>query len=240
LNEQWKVQSARLEELLALENKPVAVTFTNEPVDVGKQKRVQMCRALKQAAVASKSYVIDSETSTCPGGSWHCGLSEPPSAGARRAIQEFLTKGEKLSHSIVSFQRMQGLGSEPPTGLSDRIFIGPMSDAPVRPDIVVFVCTAEQACRLISLDHYWDGIPITAELTGALCHAAIAYPIVTGKTNLTMGDWTARRMQKYPPDVVFLTVPYERIEPLVQAIPECSAGTAEVIIPENFRDASED
>jgi uncharacterized protein (DUF169 family) len=240
LKEQWKEQSERLEKLFAMKYRPVAVTFTNDPLDIGSQKKVPICRALKQATFASKSYVLDKDTSTCPGGSWHCGLAEPPSAGARRALQHFLTRGEKLSHSIVSFQRMQGLGSEPPTGLSDRIFIGPVSDAPLRPDIVVFVCTAEQACRLITLDHFWDGIPITAELTGSLCHAAIGYPVVTGKTNLTMGDWTARRMQKYPEDIVFLTIPYERIEGVVQAIPECSAGTAEVVIPENFREVSED
>jgi uncharacterized protein (DUF169 family) len=104
----------------------------------------------------------------------------------------------------------------------------------------VFVCTAEQACRLITLDHYWDGKPPHMELTGSLCHAAIGYPAVTGNTNLTLGDWTARRMQKYPSDVIFLTVPYERMANLVLAIPQCSAGTAEVVIPEAFRDTVSD
>jgi uncharacterized protein (DUF169 family) len=124
--------------------------------------------------------------------------------------------------------------------MSDRIFIGPMDAAPLRPDIVVFVCNAEQACRLVALDHYWDGKPLHVELTGSLCHAAIGYPVVTGNTNLTLGDWTARRMQKYASDIVFLTVPYERIANLILAIPECSAGTAEVEIPEAFRSTFEE
>jgi uncharacterized protein (DUF169 family) len=198
-----------------------------------------VCRALKLAA-AGESFVIDAEKSACPGGSWHCGLTEPPQATGRRALQHFLTRGEKLTASIVSFQRMQGLGSAPPTGMSDRIFIGPMDAAPLRPDIVVFVCNAEQACRLVALDHYWDGKPLHVELTGSLCHAAIGYPVVTGNTNLTLGDWTARRMQKYASDIVFLTVPYERIANLILAIPECSAGTAEVEIPEAFRSTFEE
>jgi uncharacterized protein (DUF169 family) len=235
----WKGQSRELTETLALDGEPVAITFTNEPLEAGSSSRMWMCRALKLAA-AGKSFVIDAETSACPGGSWHCGLTEPPAAMGRRALQHFLTRGEKLTASIVSFQRMQGLGSAPPTGMSDRIFIGPMGAAPVRPDIVVFVCNAESACRLVALDHYWDGKPPHIELTGSLCHAAISYPIVTGNTNLTLGDWTARRMQKFASDIVFLTIPYERIANLILAIPECSAGTADIEIPEAMRSVFQD
>jgi uncharacterized protein (DUF169 family) len=239
LNETWKDEARQLTELLSLSNNPVAVTFTNEEIEVEKRRKAWICGALKKAA-SGTSFVIDKETSACRGGTWHCGLGEPPSSDARRALQHFLTRGEKLTASIVSFQRMQDLGSAPPTGLSERIFIGPVEQAPIRPDMVVFVCTAEQACRLITLDHYWDGKPPHMELTGSLCHAAIGYPAVTGNTNLTLGDWTARRMQKYPSDVIFLTVPYERMANLVLAIPQCSAGTAEVVIPEAFRDTVSD
>lgn len=230
----WKHELSQLVEALGLGNNPVAITFTNDPVEVGDRKRTWLCRALKLAA-AGESMVIDKETSACPGGSWHCGLSEPPPGEARRALQWFLTRGEKLTHSIVSFHRMQELAAAPPTGMSDRILIGPLGKAELRPDLVVFLCNGEQACRLIALDHYWDGIPPRVELTGSLCHAAIAYPIVTGNTNVTFGDWTARRQQKYPADTVFVSIPYERVHNLVAAVPECSAGSAELDIPEEFR-----
>lgn len=230
----WVSQAGELTELLGLDGKPVAVNFTNDEWDGAGKKRAWICGALKKAA-GGESFVIDTESSACPGGSWHCGLSQPPGAEARRALQKFLTRGEKLTHSIVTFQRMTGLTVTPPTGLSDRILIGPMDDAEARPDLVVFLCNPEQACRLVALDHYWDGIPPTVELAGSLCHTAIAYPAVTGRTNVTFGDWTARRMQKYPSDTVFLSVPYERLHNLVLAIPECSAGTAPVEIPEEMR-----
>jgi len=151
-----------------------------------------------------------------------------------------LTTGEKLTHSIVSFQRMQGLSSPPPTGLSDRILIGPMDASPMRPDLVLFVCNAGQACRLLALDHYWDGIPPRVEVAGALCHSAIAYPAVTGSTNATFGDWTARRVQNFATDVAFVSVPYERMHNLVAAIPHSSAGTAEVVIPPFFQHEMDD
>ncbi|MBC7247605.1 MAG: DUF169 domain-containing protein [Actinobacteria bacterium] len=234
----WKEELAGLVALLGLEHRPVAVTFTNDEVEGGesvKKERISFCSALKRAA-AGEAFIIDRETSACPGGSWHCGLAEPPSGERRRFLQDFLTRGEKLTHSIVSFHRMQALGSPPPTGLSERVVMGPGEEAEIRPDLVVFLCNGEQACRLITLDHYWDGIPPRVELTGALCHAAIAYPVVTGRTNVTFGDWTARRMQKYPADVVFVTVPYERMANLVAAVPRCSAGNAPLEVPREIEE----
>jgi uncharacterized protein (DUF169 family) len=234
LKNEWDAQSAKLTDIFKLKNNPVAVTFSNEESRVVNHGKVQFCRAIKLAA-GGESFVLDKGKSSCPGGSWHCGLSEPPTAQARRVIQNFLTRGEKLTSSIVSFQRMQWLSSPPPTGLSDRILIGPMDKSPVRPDLVLFICNASQACRLLALDQYWDGIPPRVEMAGALCHSAIAYPVMTGCTNVTLGDWTARRAQKYAEDAVFVTVPYERLGNLMDAIPLCSAGTAEVEVPESIR-----
>ncbi|MBC7254321.1 MAG: DUF169 domain-containing protein [Actinobacteria bacterium] len=226
----WKNETGTLVEVLRLERKPVAVTFTNEEVEGGSRERISFCRALKRAA-EGETFVIDAENSSCPGGSWHCGLSEPPAGKRKRFLQEFLTRGEKLTHSIVSFHRMQALGSPPPTGLAERVVVGPAEEASLRPDLVVFLVDPEQACRLVTLDHYWDGIPLRVEVTGALCHSAIAYPVVTGRTNVTFGDWTARRMQKYPRDTVFVSVPYERMAALTAAVPRCSAGNAPLEIP---------
>jgi uncharacterized protein (DUF169 family) len=230
----WRSELNELVEALGIKRKPVAVTFTNEEVETGKRRRVWMCEALRLAA-KGKSFVIDKETCACPGGSWHCGLTPPPPGPAYRGLQWFLTKGEKLTHSITSFQRMQSLASPPPTGLSERILIGPVAESEMRPDLVIFQVNAAQTCRLIWLDQYWDGIPQQIEVTGSLCHSAIAYPIVTGRTNVTFGDWTARRMQKFASDVVFMSFPYERVHQLVAALPECSAGTAELEIPEGFQ-----
>jgi len=234
LSTKWTEESSALDELLGFEKKPVAVTFTNEEPDVPRPKKMYICRAMKIAG-EGRSSLIDIENSGCGGGSFHCGLTAPPQGKPRRTLQNFLTKGEKLTASVTSFLRMEELGSPPPTGLSERVFIGPMEDAPIRPDLVLFMCNAEQACRILTLDIYWDGIPARPEVYGSMCHSAIAYPLVTGRTNLTLGDWTARRAQGYDSGAVFVTVPYERMHNLVLAIPECSAGTATAEIPPEFR-----
>lgn len=230
----WKEELNELIEVLGLEHKPVAVTFTNDLVELGERKPVWICRALKLAA-QGESLVIEKENCTCPGGSWHSGLGERPPRERWRGVQRFLTQGEKLSHSIVTFHRMLELSTPPPTGLCERILMGPVHEAEFRPDLVVFMCNPEQACRLITLDQYWDGIPPRTELAGSLCHSALAYTVTTGQTNVTLGDWTARRMQKFPEDMIFISVPYERIHNLVTAVPQCTAGSAELEIPEEFR-----
>ena len=230
----WQNQLDELLGILGFENKPVAITFTNETVEVGERKRARLCRAM-QLAAAGESLLIDKENSTCPGGSWHCGFMEHPSGPPYRALQRFLTEGEKLTHSVISFYRMQALAVPPPLNVADFLLMGPIDEAPIMPDLVLFLTNAEQAGRLLALDSFWDGIPPVVEVIGSLCHSAIAYPAVTGRTNITFGDWTARRQQKYGSGVVFVTIPYERIHNLVAAIPECSAGSAKLEIPPEMR-----
>ena len=45
----------------------------------------------------------------------------------------------------------------------------------------------------------------------------------------------SRHQQGFESDVIFLSVPYERIHNLIAAIPVCSAGDAEAVIPEEFQ-----
>lgn len=227
-------QSEIIKQTLTLNNEPLAVIFTNDKVSNGKYEKTPICKAIKLAS-EGESYIIDEETSTCPGGSRYCGFSETPTRDEKRRLQNFLTRGEKLTSTIVSFERMQKLSVEPPTGLSDRIIICPLNSAEQRPDIILFLVNPEQACRLVTLDTYWDGISPDQQIIGALCHTAISYSLMTGNTNLSMGDWTARHNQGFDSDILFLSIPYERIDNLLKAIPHCSAGDASVVIPDEFQ-----
>jgi hypothetical protein len=54
-----------------------------------------------------------------------------------------------------------------------------------------------------------------------------------------MGDWTARGNQGFKPEIVFLTLPYERQDNLLKALPLCTAGTADLKIPKDFQQSQE-
>lgn len=179
-------------------------------IKTDKYKKITICRALKLAA-KGESFLIDENVSTCPGGSRYCGFTKAMSHNQKRKLQKFLTNGEKLTGSIVSFERMQKLTTEPPTELADNIIITPLDKTEIRPDMILFQCNPEQACRLITLDTYWDGISPKQQLIGALCNTSISYTIMTGNTNVSLGDWTARNHQKFDKDITFVSIPYERI-----------------------------
>jgi uncharacterized protein (DUF169 family) len=230
---EFKEQSELLKKVLGLKKEPLAITFTNEEISIGLYERTSICKALKRAA-EGHCFVIDAKVETCPGGSKYCGFTDFTGEQKRR-LQWFLTKGEKLTSTIVSFERMQKLTIQPPMGLAERLVICPLEKTTVRPDIVLFQCDAEQACRLITLDTYWDGLSPNQQVIGALCHSSITYPLMTGCTNMTTGDWTARRQQGFEPDILFVSVPYERMHNLIAAIPNCSAGDAEAVIPKEFQ-----
>ncbi len=234
VNINYKEQSEILKKTFGLKYEPLAISFTNDEISKGKYEKTSICRALKLAA-EGECFVIDENVSTCPGGSRYCGFTEVTTRESKRRLQQFLTKGEKLTSSIVSFERMQKLTTPPPTGLADKVTICPLDKAEIRPDMILFLSNAEQTCRLITLDTYWDGISPKQQVIGALCHTAISYTIMTGCTNITMGDWTARNNQKFEPDVLFISIPYERINNLISAIPLCSAGEAAAHIPEEFQ-----
>ncbi len=230
----FEKQASLLKKVLELKKEPLSITFTNEPIYTDYNGKISICKALKEAGEGN-SFVINLENSACPGGNWHCGLSEVPAGEPKKRLQNFLTRGEKLYHSIVAFERLIKLSSPPPTGLAENIVISPLSDATLRPDIILFLCNAHQACRLISLDTYWDGIQPKIELAGALCHSALSYSVMTGETNLTVGDWTARRHQNYGPDILFVSIPYERLDNLIKAVPLSTAGDADIEIPDDFK-----
>ena len=227
-------ESEVFKETFGLKYEPLAISFTNDEISIGKYEKTSICRALKLAA-EGESFVIDEDVSTCPGGSKYCGFTEVTTRQQKRGLQRFLTKGEKLTGSIVTFERMQKLTVEPPTGLADRILICPLGKSELRPDMILFQCNPEQACRLIALDTYWDGLSPKQQVIGALCHTTISYTIITGCSNLSTGDWTARHHQNFDSDIIFLSIPYERINNLIAAIPHCSAGKADVNIPEEFQ-----
>jgi uncharacterized protein (DUF169 family) len=229
-----KKQLEIFKDMLELKYEPVAVIFTNDQVSTGKYEKTPICRAIKLASEGG-SYIVDEETSTCPGGSRYCGFSGTPTKDEKRRLQNFLTRGEKLTSSIVSFERMQKSSVEPPTGLSDRIIICPLSLAEKRPDVVLFLVNPEQACRLVTLDTYWDGLSPDQRIIGALCQTSISYSLMTGNTNLSMGDWTARHHQGFDPDILFLSIPFERMDNLIKAVPHCSAGDASVLLPDDFK-----
>ena len=230
----WNEYAERLREVLKLEGNPIAVTYSMIPAEGGKGGKHWVCGALQEAKDGA-IINLDKENSACHGGTWHLGLGPRPTGKDDKALKKFLVEGEKLFCSIATFHRAMTLTAQPPLGLADYVIISPLGNAPSKPDLVLFLCNAEQACRILTLATYDSGVSPKTELVGSACHMAITYPLVSGEINVSFMDYTARKMKGYKPDELFVSVPYHRMAGIIESIPFCTAGTAKTEYPPEFR-----
>ncbi|MCL5036621.1 MAG: DUF169 domain-containing protein [Chloroflexi bacterium] len=227
----WQEYAKRLKEVLGLEYFPIAVTYTYEPPEGYDTGKARVCNVLKDSA-KGKTVVLSKENSACSGGSYYLGLTPLPEGNADKALKKFLVEGEKLCISIAVFNRFRALVTPPPLGLAPYVVFSPMEKAVLRPDIVVFLCNAEQACRIQTLVLHQEGIPPKIQMLGATCHQAVAYPLVSGEVNVSLMDYTSRKI--FDKNDMFITVPYHKIPNMVDSIDKCTAGTAPLEYPPEF------
>jgi uncharacterized protein (DUF169 family) len=231
---EWQEYAGEISDVLGLKGSPVAITYSMEPPSAVAEGKHRVCDAFLRARDGA-TIDLTAATSACPGGTWHLGLGEAPKGEWDKALKEFLVHGEKLYCSIAAFHRALALGTRPPLGLADHVVLSPLETAQFRPDVVLFICNAEQACRLVTLDGYDTGIPPRIEMTGATCHQAVAYPVVTGELNVSLMDYTSRHIRGYTPADLLVSIPYHRFHGVIRSIDHCTAGRAKMEIPESFR-----
>ena len=231
---EWQQWSRELTAVLGLKKPPVAVAYTDAPPPGASTGKCRVCGALSRALEGTITD-LSASNSTCAGGSLYLGLREQPPDQAR-TLREFLIHGEKLMSSPAAIHRSRAMAKvQPPFGLADHVIFSPLENAELCPDVVVFVCNAQQAARLIHLAYYETGLPMECDPTGALCRSVITYPLVTAKVNISFGDITARRGEKMSDDELFVSFPFVHLRPAVASIPNCTAGTAKGEIPAAMR-----
>jgi uncharacterized protein (DUF169 family) len=231
---EWNAYADELRELLGLKGQPVAVTFSMEPVPGGLGGKHRVCDAFVKAR-DGKTIVLDASNSACGGGTTYLGLAPPATGEADRALKEFLVNGEKLYATVAAFHRVRSLSVPPPTGLADHVVFAPLASAALRPDLVLFIVNAEQASRLVTLEMYETGIPPKIDMSGATCHQAVGYPIMTGELNVSLMDYTSRRSKAYTSSDLIVTIPYHRVPAVMRSIGGCTAGRATFEVPARMR-----
>lgn len=231
---EWTTHGDEIRELLRLKGNAMGITYSMNPPSTSVKGKHRVCDAFLRARGGE---VIDLtvSTSACPGGTWHLGLGERPKGEGDKTLKCFLVDGEKIYCSVAAFHRAQALSAPPPLGLADHVILSPLNKAEFRPDVVLFICNAEQACRLVTLDSYGTGIPPRIEMSGSTSHQAVAYPVVTGELNVSLMDYTSRRIRGYKPEDLLVSIPYHRFLGVMRSIDYCTAGRAKMEIPESVR-----
>lgn len=231
---EWKAYGDEVRKLLKLDGYPVAVTYAMDTASAAAGGKHRVCNALL-AARAGAVIDLTATTCACPGGTFQLGLAPRPTGEDARALKEFLVDGEKLYCCVAAYHRSHALAPPPPLGLADHVVLSPMNRAELRPDVVVFICDAEQGCRLVTLDTYGTGIPPRPVMSGATCYQAITYPVVSGELNVSLMDYTSRRIKDFRRSDLIVSIPYHRFHGVMRSVDGCTAGRAKMEIPESFR-----
>ncbi len=210
---------------LSIEKEPVGVKYTDEDPKVELEiGSYTVCGAILEAS-EGKVILLSEDKCACFGGKSHLGLTP------RREIPwKMLVEGEKLwfdvktaVRSSVAVERI----AKPPVGLSKKIFLYPVRTGLFQPDLILMLVNAEQASRLITLNQFWDGKTPSIEMREPLCWSMITYPLVSGNFNLSVGDITARRMERWDPGLMVASIPWERLRGIAKAVDFSTAGRAE-------------
>ena len=227
---EWQDWCKELVETLGLQRTPVAISYADRPPAEAETPKCRACSALYDAS-AGRVLAYSGENSACPGGSMYLGFGEPTAEQAVR-LRSFLINGEKLFSCPAAIFRSRTTGPEPPRGVAQYAIFAPLDKAPLKPDVTVIICNAWQAARLVNLAYFETGEAMKCDPTGALCRAAITYPLATNRVNVTFGDVTARKMEKASENELYVSLPWTHLRSIVASLDNCSAGRAGVDLSE--------
>jgi uncharacterized protein (DUF169 family) len=231
---EWQDYAGVLKELLNLEYSPVALScVAGIPANLT-EKKIRICRAILDAG-KGQVLQINKQNNACFGASWHLGFHRIKDPEVINMVRKFVVEGEKLFCSYAALDKLMSQMEEVPDNSGSYFMLSPLEKAQNLPDLVIFVCNAEVACRLLTLAIFLDGAMPKIKIGGPTCRMSIIYPLLTGELNLSFYDHTARRMCNVEKDKLLISVPYKKIPKILESIDKCSAGKAKIEYPAEFR-----
>ncbi|MFA5115510.1 MAG: DUF169 domain-containing protein [Candidatus Omnitrophota bacterium] len=235
-NNEWKVQAKRIKEVLGLELSPVAIACLKEPVVGGDipAGRIRMCRAILDAA-AGNTLRLRKDNNACFGADHNLGFGGFGGVKAAEQARQFVVEGEKLFCSYDALDKLASQMSPVPDNSGSCFILSPVENADFQAQLIVFICNAEEASRILSLAVFMDGIMPKLKIGGPTCRMAILEPLLTGELNISFYDYTSRRLCKVDKNKLLVSVPVNRMSALAASLEKCSAGTAKVEYPRQLR-----
>ena len=232
---EWQKYSLVLKELFALEYSPVAISCVSDPIMPATEKRLRICRAVLDAG-RGETLQINKDNNACFGAAWHLGFHKIKDKKIEEMVRKFVVEGEKLFCSYDALDNLMKQIDEVPDNSGSYFLLSPMEKAEFTPQVVIFICNAEQACRLLTFVTFWDGMMPKIKMGGPTCRMIISYPMLTGEVNLSFYDYTARKMCNVEKDKLLVSFPYSKIPRIIADIEKCSGGRAKVEFPQEFRE----
>ena len=231
----WQPYSLIFKDLLDLDLSPVALNCLKEPYLKSSGTQVRICRAILEAGKA-KTLQVSRQNNACFGAGWHLGLYKLKDQKVTNMIKKFVVEGEKLFSSHQALDNLILQMQEVPDNSDSYFILSPMQQCELKPELVIFICDAQAACRLLTLSIFIDGIMPKIKIGGPTCRMAIMYPLISNEVNISFYDYTARKICDVPKDKLLVSIPYKKIPRIIESIDKCSAGRAKIEYPQEFRE----
>ncbi|MDD5291763.1 MAG: DUF169 domain-containing protein [Candidatus Omnitrophica bacterium] len=224
-----------LKEVFNFDASPVAIKRAQASGESINKGKVRMCRAILDAA-EGKTLTLCRENNACFGASWHLGFSKMEDPKMLKMVKQFVVEGEKLFSSYGALDNLLSQVGDVPYNKDTCFILSPLENTEAEPELVVFVCNPEQACRLLTFVTFIDGVMPKIKIGGPTCRMAVMYPLLSSQMNISFQDYTARKISKMDKDKLLVSIPFQSLLTIIGNIDKCSAGTAEVEYPKEFRE----
>jgi uncharacterized protein (DUF169 family) len=230
----WQQYSLILKEVLNLDSNPVGLSLVKGKPSESADKKIRICRAIIDAT-KGEILKLDKQNNACFGASWHLGFHKIDDPKVLRMIKKFVVEGEKLFCSYEALDKLMTQFEDVGDNSESHFVLSPLEKCESEPQLVIFLCNSEVACRLLTLVTFVDGVMPKIKIGGPTCRMAIIYPLLKQEVNLSFYDYTARKMCNVDKDKLIVSIPYKRFPPIVENIDKCSAGRAKIEYPPEFR-----
>jgi uncharacterized protein (DUF169 family) len=208
------------EETLELESCLIGVKYSDKPDSKGDtETKLAACEAIDVVRREKVMVNLSAENCNCIGGKYYLGLVPVPKDQIIKVVMDI---HKMFASEQLALQFLDNV--LPPSGRGNFVVIAPLSEILIEPDVVLSVCNAEQANRIVSLLMYSGLKPFTYNLVSAGC-TSLANPMVTGEIDINLiTDHTRRRVPNFASNELIVAMPFEKFKAASASIPYAGAG----------------
>jgi uncharacterized protein (DUF169 family) len=210
----------KLNELLKLENEPVAIKWSvNEPKNIEKEEgKSRFCKKLEKA-MNGEIFYATAEEEECMGGARYSGLKDMREFPANVQSGAFLVS-RGLYKNIPAVQRSwkNEINIEPE--IFNVVVFAPLNKVEFDPDVIFIVCHAKQGMEILHANAYDSGAHGLGADAVPVCSSMAATPYMTGKVTYGFGDAAARKNMDINPEDIMVSIPASDLSRIVYNLRE--------------------
>jgi uncharacterized protein (DUF169 family) len=208
------------EDILSLDSCLIGVKYSDKPDPRGDtERKLAACEAIDVVRKEKTVINLSPESCNCIGGKYYLGLAPVPREQIIRVVMDVhkMFASDQLAQEFLD-------NVPPPKERGNFVVMAPFSEMPEEPDLVLSICNAEQANRIVSLLMYSGQQPFTYNLVSAGC-TSLANPLITGEIDINfITDHARRRVPNFTSDEIIIAMPFDKFKETLANMPYAGAG----------------